>query len=341
MNDIPIFINSIRFLQQLNNSIPFTFYQQIHKSIVKLCFRKCAVCILFRIHFTESEIIKTQQRKTINSEILTFINNKSNYFNNLNGRNNYASILDISKVNVFLSQYSNTFQIDALFIKRTETSRDRYSGHVAFPGGKHERTDTNEYQTAIREAKEEIGIDLNKNELPIISTYLGPSPNFEVTIDFKNYVSSHLFLLFDFFKECEKEIKLSQMEVSNVFFVPLNFFLDLTDKNNLSYIKPVKSKVCGKNIKISKLILNNNENFLIYGMTLRMFLQIFNLQKNVIKYHQAVSFESKFSLFLYHLCLTGFNFFTSPFRCYTLLKRIFLLCLIYYIITRLKVKLNY
>lgn len=47
-----------------------------------------------------------------------------------------------------------------LLIKRAERSGDPWSGQVAFPGGKFEHGDTSLRETAVREAKEEVGLDL-------------------------------------------------------------------------------------------------------------------------------------------------------------------------------------
>jgi len=55
--------------------------------------------------------------------------------------------------------------ISALFIKRAEQVGDPWSGQIAFPGGRFEPTDSDLHATAIREAREETGIDLSKAEL--------------------------------------------------------------------------------------------------------------------------------------------------------------------------------
>ena len=50
--------------------------------------------------------------------------------------------------------------LELLFIRRAEDPRDRWSGHMAFPGGRCEPGDSDLVATAIRETTEEIGLDL-------------------------------------------------------------------------------------------------------------------------------------------------------------------------------------
>jgi 8-oxo-dGTP pyrophosphatase MutT (NUDIX family) len=49
---------------------------------------------------------------------------------------------------------------ELLFIKRSEYPADPWSGQVAFPGGREEAADPTLADTAIRETREETGIDL-------------------------------------------------------------------------------------------------------------------------------------------------------------------------------------
>jgi hypothetical protein len=51
---------------------------------------------------------------------------------------------------------------EVLFIKRAGRAGDRWSGHTALPGGKRDSTDADDLAAAIRETKEEVGLDLTR-----------------------------------------------------------------------------------------------------------------------------------------------------------------------------------
>ena len=73
---------------------------------------------------------------------------------------------------------------EVLFIKRAARSGDRWTSHVAFPGGGREPRDPDDVSTSIRETREEIGLDLEKewclrvSNLPerVITTAWGKKP---------------------------------------------------------------------------------------------------------------------------------------------------------------------
>lgn len=52
--------------------------------------------------------------------------------------------------------------LELLFIHRAEHPLDPWSGHIGFPGGRAEEGDRDLRHTAIRETREEIGIDLER-----------------------------------------------------------------------------------------------------------------------------------------------------------------------------------
>jgi len=51
---------------------------------------------------------------------------------------------------------------EVLLIRRAEHPEDPWSGHMAFPGGRHDPTDRDLIQTAVRETLEELGLDLEQ-----------------------------------------------------------------------------------------------------------------------------------------------------------------------------------
>lgn len=55
--------------------------------------------------------------------------------------------------------------LTALFIRRAERAGDPWSGQVALPGGRREPADSDLLATAIRETREETGVDLGRAEL--------------------------------------------------------------------------------------------------------------------------------------------------------------------------------
>jgi hypothetical protein len=50
---------------------------------------------------------------------------------------------------------------EVLFIKRAARKGDRWTSHVALPGGRRDPEDQDDQVTAVREAMEEVGIDLS------------------------------------------------------------------------------------------------------------------------------------------------------------------------------------
>lgn len=57
---------------------------------------------------------------------------------------------------------------ELLFIKRATRVGDKWNGHVALPGGKRDPEDEDDQVTAMREALEEVGIDLSYNNAIVV-----------------------------------------------------------------------------------------------------------------------------------------------------------------------------
>ncbi|OQS06957.1 NUDIX family hydrolase [Thraustotheca clavata] len=101
-------------------------------------------------------------------------------------------------------------RVQLLFIRRAVNPRDRWSGHIAFPGGKAEEGETS-VATAIREAHEEIGLDLSSAQI------LGQLND---RVAHKLIVSTHVFLLPS---AKVPPFVLQTSEVSAVFWVDIAF----------------------------------------------------------------------------------------------------------------------
>lgn len=65
--------------------------------------------------------------------------------------------------------------LEVLFIRRAERAGDPWSGHIGLPGGRRERGDADLLDTAIRETREEIGVELGPGALLGALDDLAPS----------------------------------------------------------------------------------------------------------------------------------------------------------------------
>lgn len=64
--------------------------------------------------------------------------------------------------------------VDLLLIRRAERASDPWSGHMALPGGYLDRSDPTLLATAVRETREELGVDLERD-----AEFLGQLQDFQ------------------------------------------------------------------------------------------------------------------------------------------------------------------
>ncbi|XP_053935057.1 peroxisomal coenzyme A diphosphatase NUDT7 [Cuculus canorus] len=98
----------------------------------------------------------------------------------------------------------------------------RSPGEVCFPGGKSEETDKDEIDTALREAKEEVGLEPEKVE---VICRLMPG------IDKMNYLVTPVV---GFIEDTFQAVP-NPDEVSTVFLVPLEYFVKPLNHSTLPY----------------------------------------------------------------------------------------------------------
>jgi 8-oxo-dGTP pyrophosphatase MutT (NUDIX family) len=118
---------------------------------------------------------------------------------------------------------------EILMIKRSEREGDPWSGHMAFPGGRMDRTDRHGFDVACRETEEEIGLKLTEQDrcigrLSEIMTHFQLGRRAMV-------VSPYVFRL-----DREAEFILNH-EVSEVIWVPLAFLMDPANKEKMTWTR--------------------------------------------------------------------------------------------------------
>lgn len=134
-----------------------------------------------------------------------------------------------------------------LLIKRTTRLGDPWSGQIAFPGGHKASIDQDFLETAFREAREEVGIDLYEHELvgclPMVSARSG-----------RVQVAPYVFLL------KSSVVVRANEEIAENFWAPLSSLGNL--------------QVSRTNVEVEEGKLNVNayhfEGHVIWGLTFRI-----------------------------------------------------------------------
>jgi 8-oxo-dGTP pyrophosphatase MutT (NUDIX family) len=139
--------------------------------------------------------------------------------------------------------------LNAILIgKRTENPTDPWSGDAAFPGGRFNPSKDNDLvETAIREAREEVGLDLIRDaDLLGVLDFFSPSnaPNISVV--------PVIFSL----RDCNPKLTINKTELSKVFWLRID---DIT--------KHVNINVNIKGFPRPAIIM---EDVIIWGMTYRI-----------------------------------------------------------------------
>lgn len=78
-----------------------------------------------------------------------------------------AELPALAAVTLFLRPGGSGRSAEILFIKRARRTGDPWSGHLALPGGRVEPGDATILDAAVREAVEEVGIDVRAGGRPI------------------------------------------------------------------------------------------------------------------------------------------------------------------------------
>ena len=169
----------------------------------------------------------------------------------------------LTRAGVLVPLFIKNGNLNIILTRRTEDV-EHHKGQISFPGGAMDKGDSTIVDTALREAWEEIGLPRTSVEvLGLLSDFCTPS-GFCITpvVGFLRPDPSYV---------------LNKTEVSEVFDVPLSFFLDPLNERTEKHIRLDK---------IMNVYYYNYGTFEIWGATaeiLRNFLQALNTEINLKK----------------------------------------------------------
>ena len=148
---------------------------------------------------------------------------------------------------------------ELLFIKRAEYEGDPWSGQIAFPGGREESGDVSLEKTAIRETREETGIDLAREGMVIgVLDDLRPRTVRLPAVVVRPYVAV---------LERREPLELSS-EVALAFWIPID---SLAHKEAWQ-----DDTVSARGVQINARVFRHDDH-VIWGMTERILAQLLEL----------------------------------------------------------------
>ncbi len=155
-----------------------------------------------------------------------------------------------SSVATVLREHGGELQV--LLIKRAQNEGDRWSGHIAFPGGREQQEDNNIRQTAIRETSEEIGLGLS------VDDYIGRMSDVMTMAHGTRkpmVVSPYAFKL-----QGDPSFTINH-EVDQVIWLPVSFLADRSNRETMRWEKS------GMSLKLPCYFYGEHR---IWGLTLKM-----------------------------------------------------------------------
>lgn len=137
-----------------------------------------------------------------------------------------------------------------LYTRRTENVRD-HKGQVSFPGGAREMEDASLEMTALRETREEIGMD--PSHIQILSS-LPPVKT----------ISSYRIHPFIGWTDWPQELHPAVTEVERIFLIPIDWLADENNWNYQTFIIP------GTQTKRQTIVYKPYDGEVLWGITATM-----------------------------------------------------------------------
>lgn len=139
---------------------------------------------------------------------------------------------------------------EVLFIKRASRKGDRWTSHIALPGGKRDPTDRDDQAAAIRESVEEVGLDILKygiecGNLPqrLVTTHWGKRPLL--------VLCPYVFLLTT---HNVPPLKLQPTEVASTHWVPIRSLQ--SPKSRIVAFEDVSSRLANQETGVKRWMLS-------------------------------------------------------------------------------------
>ena len=144
-------------------------------------------------------------------------------------------------------------EVELLFIRRAEHPRDPWSGQMGLPGGRVEPADASPLDAALRETREEIGLDLAALGRPLGSLS-------EVRTHLPLGSVPHSVVPFAFSVDGDPPLAPNE-EVQEALWVPLSFLADGRNRSSFTWVR--------KGLPLPMPCLRY-EGRVIWGLTLRI-----------------------------------------------------------------------
>ncbi len=184
---------------------------------------------------------------------------------------------ELQKYAVLLPLIEINHETHVLFEVRSMKLR-RQPGEICFPGGRIEKTDRDQSHCAIRETSEELGI--KEEEIENV-----------MPLDYMVNVSSNIIYPFVGTIKHHENIRPNELEVGEVFTVPLTYFLNTEPEVHKIHFKvmpeetfPFDLLLGGENYKwqvrhIDEYFYNYNGK-VIWGLTARILVHFLSILKH-------------------------------------------------------------
>lgn len=159
--------------------------------------------------------------------------------------------------------------LNVLFIERSSNEHDSWSGHIAFPGGRSESCDSGPRETAERETREELGLDLST------ARYMGRLN--DIAVDSLNIVVS----CFVYAVTIRPDLHPDSREVAGTIWLPMSELQNQARRTQVVYISPNK-----KMWKFPGVRIFDREEKPLWGLTYRMLRNLNKVINHAENYKQ-------------------------------------------------------